>query len=96
MAKVNKISEISKKKETKRWSKSVKLNEVTKSVDVEELANDGYLVRLTTEGKNKKGDWEWKEDKYFSKDNPLADEVEDSSITELVSSLMNNNSSLTQ
>lgn len=63
------------KKEKKEWSKSVTVNGVTKSLRVEELDNEGYLICLNIYGRGSE-DEEYKEvyKKYYSPVNPLEKE----------------------
>jgi hypothetical protein len=59
-------------KKVKTWSQRTKVGDNSKSVDVEELDNGGFLITLSTDTKNPKtGSWDYKTNKYFSKTNPL-------------------------
>lgn len=51
-------------------------------VRVEEIKN-GFLIIKTTDGQNAEGNWEYIEEKTFSKNNPLAIRTDDKSLAEL-------------
>jgi len=70
----NKAKEVTTKlpdKKVKTWSQRTKVGDNSKNVDVEELDNGGFLITLSTEGRDKNGNWNYKSNKYFSKTNPL-------------------------
>lgn len=60
------------KEEKKSWSKRIEADGKSKSINVREIEN-GYIVRISFDGENKEGEWEFNETEYFSKDNPLED-----------------------
>lgn len=76
------------KKEYKRWEKSERINDYTKTLIVEEVEN-GYIVSISTDGKNKKGQWEYDCKKWISEENPLenttpVEKKEDTSLMEAI------------
>ena len=83
----------SEKEEKKRWSKSISKNGESKSVEVREIEN-GFLVMVSKDGKNSKGDWEYLSREFYSKTNPLEDEEdiltsEEKSIRDMKKSILN-------
>jgi ABC-type xylose transport system substrate-binding protein len=60
----------------KTWRKSVRTDDLTHSIDVEELTNGGYLVEISKDYKDKKGEWKYDRNKFYSQVNPLSDDKE--------------------
>jgi len=61
----------------KTWSQSVRKDELTKDITVEELDNGGYLVVICKYGEDKKGNYKSITRKFYSETNPLDDEIND-------------------
>lgn len=89
----NKVTKLDSKK-VQRWNKSIGTGDNTNTIDVEELSNGGYLVSISKEGKDKKGEWKYDNKKYFSQTNPLIGDEEEDTIDELTKSLLGENNSL--
>lgn len=95
MSEMNVKSVFNSKKEKDSWSRSVKVNDITKEINVRETDNNTYIIRLTAWGDFPKEDGEGKEYKHLEKEytsskNPLATEDDDfkksmDAIEELVS-----------
>lgn len=64
------------------FSKDTKNGKQEKRVRVEEI-NNGFLIIKNTEGKNTKGEYEYKEEKWFSETNPLEINTENKSLADL-------------
>jgi len=61
-------------------SKTSKKGKQDIRVEVREIKN-GFIIRKSTEGKNNKGEWEYKTEEWFSKTDPF--EVTDKSLSDL-------------
>lgn len=61
-------------------SKSSKKDGQDIRVEVREIKN-GFIVKKSTEGKNSKGEWEYKTEEWYSKTDPF--EVTDKSLSEI-------------
>lgn len=59
------------KKESKRWSKSIEKDGISKSINVEEIEN-GFII-CTSEYGSKAGKYYDYSKKYYSESNPLSD-----------------------
>lgn len=66
-------------KEKSEWSKSVTVNGLTKSVNVEKLDGGGFLIKYSKCGRGEDSD-EYIDitKKYYSETNPFSTKVEDS------------------
>ena len=71
------------------WSRRISSKNMTKEITVEEVEN-GYLVRVTREGQNEDGEWEYREKKYISEDNPIEDDEQEMSMMESINSILSN------
>lgn len=60
-----------KKKKVETWSQSTKIGDVTKRLEVEKLANGGFLVVFNKYGTDDKGKYVDKTVKTYSENNPL-------------------------
>lgn len=56
----------------KTWSKTVSDEKGSKTVRVEQVEN-GYLICIDTEGKDKDGNWKYDSKKYISGSNPFSE-----------------------
>lgn len=84
----NTLSPSTKGNERKSWVKRIEKNGYTKSIRVEEIEN-GFLVCMEEYG-DKNGKYFNIEKKYYSKDNPLADDdmVMDGGISDAIDSFL--------
>lgn len=75
------------------WRKSISVNDITKTLEVEELDNGGFLVRYNKHGEI---DGEYKDicKKFYSETNPLAKEdpvkEEGNAELDMILSMINN------
>lgn len=77
-AKGSSISISKEQKTRKTWSQTVRRGDNSKTINVEELDNGGYLVTVDLNGKDKKGEWTYITKKYYSETNILdSDETDD-------------------
>lgn len=60
------------KKQYKRWSKSIRKDDYTKEISVEEIEN-GFIISMSEYG-TKNGKYSDDTKKFYSKTNPLSDE----------------------
>ena len=83
----NKESKINDKvfeqKKAETWSQSTKKGDWTETIEVERLANTGYLVILSKYGTDEKGNYKSHSKKIYSETNPLDLDESDSPIMKL-------------
>lgn len=56
----------------KTWSKTISDENSSKTVRVEQVEN-GYIISVDTEGKEKDGNWKYSSKKYISGTNPFSE-----------------------
>lgn len=57
----------------KTWSKTVSDEKGSKTVRVEQVEN-GYIICVDTDGKDKNGEWKYESTKYISSTNPFSED----------------------
>lgn len=59
----------------KTWSKTISDENGSKTVRVEQVEN-GYIISIDTDGKDKKGEWKYERKRYISGTNPFSEGAE--------------------
>lgn len=59
----------------KTWSKSISDENGSKTVRVEQVEN-GYIISIDTDGKDKDGNWKYESKRYISGTNPFSEGTE--------------------
>lgn len=81
-------SAFSNKQET--WSQRTEKNGITQRIEVEKLANKGYLIILNKYGTDSKGKYFDKSVKLYSETNPLDTDETDSPFNQMFNALSSN------
>jgi len=79
---------LTKKEDTKKWSQETRKGNTTECIDVEKLANKGFLVVLHKSVDDPKKGYQSYCKKLYSETNPLEDMEEESPMSKLFTELL--------